>query len=153
MKNLLIIFIFLLNFNINAQDTIGIKKPYVNFRIHKGVANVKPYVIDGITPELRSTLKLHNDIIKNLSQSDSLMVFFGLTYSYPYKYSEADGKKMKIPNHYYRLLISLTTHKVISCVLFENSAEPTLKKVTVAELEHECKFFFERKLGYSLHEQ
>jgi len=146
----IILLLFILNFTLHAQDTIGPKKSYVSFHVYKGIADVKPYIIYGLTEELKSTLKVHNDLIKSASQTDSLIVFFGVTYSYPYKYSE---NKIRVPNHYYRLIVSLTTHNVISSVLFDNSSEPTAKKITVAELEHECKFFFKLKLGYTIHEK
>ena len=152
MKNIYLTFIFtsVLTLNLFSQDVIGLKKNRIQYEVYKGVLSVNPYTIEGIIkPELDSLIKSNDRLVSDLSQKDSLMVFFGVIYSFPAKY-KAD--KTRIPNYYYKFVVSLKDRKMKQCILFENTDEPCQENIPKNELEYKVRYYFDRYVGFTIKE-
>lgn len=152
MRNIYLTFIFtsILTLNLFSQDVIGLKKNRIQYEIYKGVLSVNPYTIEGITPELDILIKSNDRLVSDLSQKDSLMVFFGVIYSFPAKY-KVDGKT-RIPNYCYKFAVSIKDRKMKQCILFENTDEPCQENIPKNELEYKVRYYFDRYVGFTIKE-
>ncbi len=139
-----------LNFSLFSQDTIKFNKNHLKFSVYKGIDGIKLFEVEGITKNLTDTLKTHRNFIKNLSQNDSVLVFAGVLYSEPYKFIEIGDKKIKMPRYCYKVVISLSTHKLIQCLVFTNTDEPTQSEWKLYDLEGKTRFYFDRLTGFPI---
>ena len=97
----------------------------------------------------RGEWKEHEEKVRKMSQTDSLLIFCGgLVYKNSKKIKE--NSVLKIPNQCYKVVISLSTHKLLDCVIFNNNDEPEEKKIPLNELEYKTKFYFERITRFSI---
>ena len=86
------------------------------------------------TPQLnRGIWKVKENSTRTQSQYDSLNVIVGCLIMKKHK---TIGKGVAVPEYYYRIVQSLTTKKIVSCVLFTNTNRPTLQYVTYEQLDY-----------------
>lgn len=126
----------------NAEDfAYDCKKEALTFRYYNCVPQ---------TPELnRGEWKKNETKIRELSQKDSLIIICGgvfLKSSKPIK----EGSKLIVPKYCYKVVISLSTHKLIQCTLFDNNDQPKAKEIPLFDLEARVRFFFDRVLGFTI---
>lgn len=126
----------------NAEDfAYDCKKEELTFRYYNSVPQA---------PRLnRGIWKTNETKIRELSQTDSLLIFCGGIITKKSKPTK-EGSTLLVPTYCYKVVVSLTTHKLISCELFDNNEAPTVKSVKLLDLEGYLHFFFERKMGFSL---
>lgn len=97
----------------------------------------------------RGEWKINETKIRELSQKDSLVIVCGgvfLKSSKPIK----QGSKLIVPKYCYKVVISLSTHKLIQCTLFDNNDQPKAKEISLFDLEGRLRFFFDRVLGFTI---
>lgn len=97
----------------------------------------------------RGVWKKNENDIREMSQRDSLIVICGgifLKSAKPIK----EGSKLLVPKYYYKVVVSLTTKKVIQSALFTNDDEAKVKEISIEELQGKTKFFFDRVLSINL---
>lgn len=97
----------------------------------------------------RSIWKKNENDIREMSQKDSLIVICGgifLKSAKPIK----EGSKLLVPKYYYKVVVSLSTKKLIQSYLFENNDEPKMREISLEELQGKTKFFFERVLSIDI---
>lgn len=93
--------------------------------------------------------KVNETKVREISQNDSLLIICGgvlTTQSKPIK----EGSKLIVPTYCYKVVISLRSHKLLQCMLFENNDEPTAKEIPLTELEFYLKIFFENIVKFTI---
>lgn len=82
------------------------------------------------TPELnRGIWKKYETDIRKLSQTDSLIILTGGFYSNKYI-----GKGVYVPDSCWKVVQSLTTKKIIYCLIFTNTDNPVVKNISLNSL-------------------
>ena len=83
------------------------------------------------TPNLnRGVWKKWETEIRKMSQSDSLLVICGGVYDS----KKTIGKGVWVPTHCWKIVISLTTKKVIHCLYFTNNENAECKELLISDL-------------------
>jgi len=73
--------------------------------------------------------------IRELSQTDSLVIICGpLFLSTETEYIKSDSKVV-LPSHFYKIVYSQTSKKIIMCMLFNNKGLITKKDITISYLK------------------
>ena len=126
----------------NAEDfAFDCKKTEKTFRYY----NCLPQTVD----LNRGEWKKHEEKVRLLSQTDSLLIFCGGIINTRSKRIK-EGSVLRIPVYCYKVVISLSTHKLLDCVIFNNNDEPEEKKIPLNELEYKTKFYFERITRFTI---
>lgn len=97
----------------------------------------------------RGIWKAHETKVRQMSQNDSLLIFCGGIFTSQSKYIK-EGSKLRVPTYCYKVIISLSTHKLLDCVIFDNNDNPTEKSISLTQLEYQTKYFFERLTKFSI---
>lgn len=88
----------------------------------------------------RGIWKTFENNIRDDSQHDSLLVICGGIYNK----IKIEGSEVSIPTHCWKVVKSLTTGKIMYCLLFTNQKEKnSVKHITIIQLE--------KLIGYKLH--
>jgi endonuclease G len=126
----------------NAEDfAYDCKKEEVTFRYYNSVPQ---------TAKLnRGIWKTSETKIREWSQTDSLLIFCGGLFTKKSK-PVREGSNLIIPTYCYKIAISLTSHKLLMCEMFENDSTPVQKTVPMIEIEAMTRFFFDRKAGFGI---
>lgn len=127
---------------VNAEDfAFDCKKEELTFRYYNSVPQ---------TPKLnRGIWKVYETKIRELSQCDSLLIFCGGIFTKTSKPIK-EGSKLIVPTYCYKVIVSLSTHKLIAAEIFTNTTDPKQTSVQLLDIEAKVKFFFEPKMGFSL---
>jgi endonuclease G len=94
------------------------------------------------TPELnRGIWKTFETKVRNISQSDSILVICGGFYS-----DKTIGRGVAVPDSCWKLVQSLTTKKILFCKIFTNTTLPTSRDISFTRLN----IFVNKKYKVSL---
>ena len=127
----------------NAEDfAYDCKKQELTFRYY----NCSPKL-----ENLKNIWKLNEDKIRKISQTDSLLIFCGNIFSSKSKYVKHNSV-LRVPDYFYKLVVSLSTHKVLYCGIFSNTENPEEKELSFKEIEYKTRFYFERITRFSFKE-
>jgi DNA/RNA endonuclease G (NUC1) len=126
----------------NAEDfAYDCKKEELTFRFYNCIPQ---------TPKLnRGIWKSNETQIRKLSQTDSLLIICGGIIATKHK-NVKNGSKLAIPTYCYKVVISLSTHKLIQCLVFTNTEDPTSVEWKLNDLEYKVHFFFDRVIGFTI---
>ena len=111
----------------NAEDFAGdCTKEELTFRFYNCIPQ---------TPALnRGIWKANEALLRKISQTDSLLITCGGVFTTSSK-SVKLGSKLLIPTYCYKIATSLSTGKLIQCLLFENNKNPNCSPITLEELQ------------------
>lgn len=76
----------------------------------------------------RGVWKVWETTIRKESQTDSLMIYCGSIFT------SRKLRNIAIPDQCWKIVYSLTAHKVTHCMIFNNDSSNTFKDITVADL-------------------
>jgi DNA/RNA endonuclease G (NUC1) len=126
----------------NAEDfAYDCKKEELTFRFYNCIPQ---------TPKLnRGIWKANETTIRRWSQTDSLIIICGGIFNSKCKKINSN---LVIPNQCYKVVVSLTTHKVLQSVIFDNNDSPKENQVKLINIEAQVHFFFQKVLGFSITE-
>lgn len=99
----------------------------------------------------RGIWKANENKVRELSQTDSILVICGGIINKSCKPIKK-GSKLIVPAYFYKLVISLTSHKVVYCGLFTNTDDCTEKEVKMAIVEGKLRYYFEKITSFSIKE-
>lgn len=97
----------------------------------------------------RGIWKENETKVREMSQTDSLLIFCGGIIT---KESQAikKGSVLIIPKYCYKVVISLSTHKLLQCLVFENTESPTQSIWKLYDLEGKTRFYFDKLTGFPI---
>jgi len=124
----------------NAEDfAYDCKKEELTFRFYNCIPQ---------TPKLnRGIWKSNENLVRKWSQTDSVLVICGGIFT---SKSKKINSNLIIPDKCYKVVISLTSHKLLEVMVYDNNDSPKENSVKLISIEAQVHFFFERIAGFSI---
>ena len=126
----------------NAEDFASdCKKEELTFRFYNCIPQ---------TPKLnRGIWKSNESLVRKWSQTDSVMVICGGIIT-PKSKTVTQISTLTIPDKCYKVVISLTNHKLLEAVIYDNNDDPKEYSVKLLNIESQTHFFFGKLVGFSI---